>query len=303
MKIAVALGGGGAKGYAHIGIIRALLESGVKIDIVTGTSIGAFVGAIFADGGIEELEEFVLKIKFSKLPQILTPAFSRLGLLSGDYAKKLLDQFLDVKNIEDLSIPFAVVATDINNGKSVTFTSGSIKNAIRASIAIPGLITPVLMDDCFLVDGGATDPVPVEAARKLGADIVIAVDLVSNFKPFTDDVGTRRILKQLPFQSKIENLGDYIKTIGESLYLFESKKRSSFSNKTVFDIIQRISVVTQARLIETSFRLTPPDIVLRPEVSNIGILDFHKAKQGIEAGQSSIKDKIEDINKIISGKN
>lgn len=300
MKIGLALGGGGAKGYAHIGIIKSLRDSGINIDVVTGTSIGAFIGAIHAGNQIDKLEDYVKKITFGKLPKILSPAFSRLGLLSGDYAKKLLDEFLDVQNIEELSIPLGVIATDINNGETVTFTSGSIKDAIRASIAIPGLITPVLLGERFLVDGGATEPVPVEAARNLGADVVIAVDLISNFQPFTEDIGTRRIFRDLPFKSGIDNITDYIKSVGESFYIYENKKGSPFSNKTVFDIIQRISVVTQAKLIDTSFRINPPDIIIRPEVTDIGILEFHKAKQGIEAGNESIMHMLDDVKKLVN---
>lgn len=300
MKIGLALGGGGAKGYAHIGIIKSLVNSGIKIDIVTGTSIGALMGAVYAGGKLEELEQYVRKITFAKLPKMLSPAFSRLGLLSGDYAKKLLDELLDVENIEDLSLPLGVIATDINNGECVTFTSGSIKDAIRASIAIPGLITPVLIGDKFLVDGGATEPVPVEAARKMGADVVIAVDLITNFRPFSEDLGTRGILKDMPFKTGIDNLGDYIKSVGESLYLFEKKQKTVFANKTVFDVLQRISVVTQARLIDKSFKLNPPDVIIRPDVTNIGILDFHKAGKGISAGEESVKNMMKDIKETVS---
>ncbi len=298
MKIGLALGGGGAKGYSHIGIIKSLRNSGIDIDIITGTSIGAFIGAVYAGGQLDELEKFVNKITFGKLPKILSPAFSRLGLLSGDYAKKLLDEFLDVENIEDLSIPLGVIATDINNGECVNFTSGSIKDAIRASIAIPGLITPVLIGDRFLVDGGATEPVPVEAARDMGADVVIAVDLITNFRLFSEDRGTRGILEDMPFKAGIENLGDYIKSVGESLYLFQNRNKSVLANKTVFDILQRISVITQARLIEKSFKLNPPDVVIRPDVSGIGILDFHKAKRGIYSGEESVEKLLHDIRRV-----
>lgn len=299
MKIGLALGGGGAKGYSHIGVIKELLRSGMNIDIVTGTSIGAFIGAVYAGGQLDELEKFVNKITFGKLPKILSPAFSRLGLLSGDYAKKLIDELLDVKNIENLPTPLGVIATDINSGECVNFTSGSIKDAIRASIAIPGLVTPVLIGEKFLVDGGATEPVPVEAAREMGADIVIAVDLITGFKPFSEDRGTRGMLEDMPFKAGIENISDYIKSVGESLYLFQNRDRSVFANKTVFDILQRISVVTQATLIDKSFKLNPPDIIIRPDVAEIGILDFHKAKKGISVGEKAAEKSMKEIKELI----
>lgn len=298
MKLGIALGGGGAKGYAHLGILKALKEAGLEFDIVTGTSIGAFIGAVYAGGGLKKLEEISHGIKLKDLPRILAPAFSKHGLLSGNYIKKLLDRVINIENIEDLEIPFAAVCVDINKGEVVAFSSGSIQNAIRASIAIPGLFTPVIDGEKFLVDGGVLDPVPVEAARNLGADIVIAVDLISDYKTFSEDIGTKRILKDLPFHTELEHLGDYIKTLGESIYIFEAKDRGIFSSKTVADIIQRISVVTQSRVVDLGFKLNPPDLVIRPDVTDIGILDFHKGKEGIEIGTKAVKKLESQISEI-----
>lgn len=298
MKKAIALGGGGAKGYAHLGVIKALKEIDVHFDIVTGTSIGSFIGAVYAGGGIEELEKISSKINMADLPRILTPAFSKHGLLSGNYINQLLQKVISQKKIEDLPIKYAAISVDINKGEIVKFTNGDLAKAIRSSIAIPGLFTPVIDGDRFLVDGGVMEPVPINSARRLGADIVIAVDLISDFKDFSEEAGTKGILDDLPFKAEIDHLGDYIKQIGEALYLFEKDKKL-FNDKTVVDIVQRISVITQARLIENQIQLSSPEIVITPNVSEIGILDFHKSKEGIEAGYEAAKEKLPEIKKLL----
>ena len=298
MKKAIALGGGGAKGYAHMGVLKALKELNINFDIVTGTSIGSFVGAVYAGGGIEELEEISSKINIADLPRILTPAFSKHGLLSGNYINKLLAKVISQKNIEELPIKYAAVSVDINRGEVVKFTEGNLGKAIRSSIAIPGLFTPVIDGDRFLVDGGVMEPVPVNAARKLGADFVVAVDLISDFKNFSEEAGTKGILDDLPFKAEIDSLGDYIKKLGESLYLFE-KDKVIFNDKTVVDIVQRISVITQSRLIQNQIQLSSPEIVITPKTSEIGILDFHKSKEGIEAGYKATKEKFPEIKSLL----
>ena len=298
MKKAIALGGGGAKGYAHLGVLKALKELDIQFDIVSGTSIGSFIGAVYAGGGIEELEEIASKINIADLPRILTPAFSRHGLLSGSYINRLLAKVITQNNIEELPIKYAAVSVDINQGEIVMFTSGDLGKAIRSSIAIPGLFTPVIDGDRFLVDGGVMEPVPINTARKLGADFVVAVDLISDFKKFSDEAGTKNILDDMPFKSEIDNIGEYIKKLGETLYLFE-KDKDFFDEKTVVDIVQRISVITQSRLIENQVQLNSHEVVITPLVSEIGILDFHKSKEGIEAGYKAAKDKFPEIKALL----
>ena len=298
MKKAIALGGGGAKGYAHLGVLKALKELDIHFDIVTDTSIGSFVGAVYAGGGIEKLEEISSKINIADLPRILTPAFSKHGLLSGNYINQLLQKVITQEKIEELPIKYAAVSVDINKGETVSFTKGNLGMAIRSSIAVPGLFTPVIDGDRFLVDGGVMEPVPVNSARKLGADFVVAVDLISKFKTFSEEAGTKGILDDLPFKTEIDHLGDYIKKLGETLYLFEKDKKL-FNDKTVVDIVQRISVISQSRMIENQVQLGNPEIVITPDVTEIGVLDFHKSKEGIEAGYKATKEKLPEIKKLL----
>ena len=298
MKKAIALGGGGAKGYAHLGVLKALRELNIEFDIVTGTSIGSLVGAVYAGGGIDELERISRKINIGDLPRILAPAFSKRGLLSGNYINKLLKKVISQEKIEQLPKLFAAIAVDINKGETVEFTKGKLDKAIRASIAIPGLFTPVIDKGKFLVDGGVLEPVPVRTAKKLGAEIVIAVDLISIYKDFSKELGTKGILNEIPLKTEFENIGDYIKRIGESFYLFE-KNKEAYHEKTVIDIIQRISIITQSRLIENEIKIVGADIVVRPDVSDIGILEFHKSSEGIEAGYKATKKMFPEIKKAL----
>ncbi len=142
------------------------------------------------------------------------------------------------------------------------------------------------------------EPVPVNSARKLGADFVVAVDLISKFKTFSEEAGTKGIFDDMPFKTEIDHLGNYIKKLGETLYLFEKDKKL-FNDKTVVDIVQRISVISQSRMIENQIQLGNPEIVITPDVTEIGVLDFHKSKEGIEAGYKATKEKLPEIKKLL----
>lgn len=181
MKTGIALGGGGAKGFAHIGVLGAFSAAGIEFDMVSGTSIGALVGAVYAAGKLPHLEDISLRYRFKDIPFLLGPTWPARGLFSGNYVERLLNKIVNIEKIEDLGKPFAAVAVDVNRAETVTFTSGSLCTAVHASMAIPGLFTPVLLGDKLLVDGGVLEPVPVKVLKELGADIVVAVDLLSNF--------------------------------------------------------------------------------------------------------------------------
>lgn len=181
--IGVALGGGGALGMAHIGVLKALEENGIKPDIIVGTSIGAIVGGAYACGfTASELEEKSLKVKTTNL---LDVNFNPQGVLSGKSAERTITAIIDGdKQIENLPIKFASVSVDINECQEYVFESGSLVKAMRCSMSVPGVFIPVKMDDKLMVDGGVLNNVPADVARRLGADVVIAVNLVSDFKPY-----------------------------------------------------------------------------------------------------------------------
>jgi len=263
MTIGLALGGGGAKGFAHLGVLEALGEAGIEFDVVAGTSIGALIGAVYVSGNLEKLESFAINLGLSDIPFLLGPTWPKGGLFSGSYIEKLIDEFIEAENIEDLPKPFAAVSVDLNKAEVVTFTKGSLKRAIRASASIPGLFKPVIFEDKLLVDGGVLESVPDQAARSLGADFIVAVDLLSDLSG--------------PRGSKI-------------------KKPPS-----IVEVVQRSSIVAQRRITEYKFKENPPDIVIRPPLSGIKVMDFHIGKSiieiGKEAAQKVLPELLEKINK------
>lgn len=183
MKIGLALGSGAARGWAHIGVIQALEEMGIKIDIVTGCSIGSYVGASYASGKLPELANWVESLTEWQVFALMGVGFHKGGLMSGQKVFTALEEDFTFETFEQLNKPFAAVATDLYSGREVNFMSGSVVSAVRASCSIPGLFPPTLHDNRWLVDGGVVNPVPVNMCRMLGADFVIAVNLSADFRP------------------------------------------------------------------------------------------------------------------------
>lgn len=179
-KIGLALGSGGAKGLAHIGVIKVLEENGISIDFIAGSSIGAMVGGCYAAlKNINEIEKFALGNNSRQMLSFIDLALQRGGLVHGEKIKKFLEQFVDGINIEECKISFLAVATDLKNGEAIVLKKGKLSEIIRASIACPPVFRPVEIESRFLGDGGLSMPVPVEIVKEMGADIVIAVNLDS----------------------------------------------------------------------------------------------------------------------------
>nr|WP_274389344.1 patatin-like phospholipase family protein [Paraburkholderia tagetis] len=202
-RVGLVLGGGAARGWAHIGAIRALEEAGIKPDVVCGTSIGALVGAVYANGDLDWLEEWVGKLTWQTVVRLLDLRFSG-GLLGG---RKVIDLFakqFDGRTIDELAMPFTAVATELDTGREVWLRDGGVVDAVRASIAIPGLFTPIWHDGVWLVDGGLSNPVPVSAARAMRADMVIAIDLNHDILNGRDLGG---MLDTLPRETPVEGAG------------------------------------------------------------------------------------------------
>ncbi|HEY9198875.1 MAG TPA: patatin-like phospholipase family protein, partial [Gammaproteobacteria bacterium] len=175
-RIGLALGGGSARGWAHIGVIRALADAGIEPDIVCGTSIGALVGAAYVDGDLDQMETWVRSLRLQTVVSFLDFSLSS-GLIKGDRLIEFFRSHFVDRDIRELDRPFGAVATDLRRGREVWLREGRVSDAVHASIALPGLFTPVQRDGSWLVDGGLVNPVPVSLCRAMGADIVIAVDL------------------------------------------------------------------------------------------------------------------------------
>jgi NTE family protein len=318
LKIGLVLGGGSARGLAHVGVILALEAYNIPIDIIAGTSIGSVIGSLYASGAtIKQLEEMALSIKMSKTLFMLDSTFPHSGLISGDRIEKMLNRFaLKDKTFDDLSISFAAVATDVESGVEVILNQGKVIDAVRASIAIPGIFTTVKYGDYYLVDGGVVDPVPVDVAQMMGADIIIAVSL-AKINPYPTilmidkETGNLKEVKNLEDLKINKEESPKFKDIEENTSLIDKKKgflkekieqvKSKFEGPNIFEIISQSSDIMGAKITDQS--LEGADVVIVPfGIKEINLFDFDKAEILIKGGIMATLINIPEIKRAIKEK-
>jgi NTE family protein len=280
--VGLALGSGSARGWAHVGVIRALEQAGIRPDLVCGTSIGALVGAAYAAGELDRFEQWLLGLGFKDVVAFMDVSLSS-GLLKGE---RLMDffrrNFLD-RPLEELAMPFATVATSLRTGAEVWLRQGSTLDAVRASIALPGLFAPVLHEGSVLVDGGLVNPVPVSLARAMGADVVIAVDLGS-------DILGRHLRAQSPVEAPAGEVGDWIRKLQGSLgALIPARSPDEPRMPSMLDVLTTSINIMQVRISRSRMAGEPPDLVVAPRLAHFGLLDFHRAKEAIEEGKRAVE--------------
>lgn len=279
--IGLALGGGAARGWAHVGVIRALEEAGIRPDLICGTSVGALVGAAYAAGEIDHFEQWVLGMGLKEVVSFLDVRLNG-GVLKGE---KLMEfyrtNFVDLP-IEQLAMPFGAVATSLHNGAEVWLRSGSTVEAIRASIALPGLLSPVLREEQILVDGGLVNPVPVSLARAMGADIVIAVDLNS-------DLLGRHLRDDIPTPPPTDPVSEWLKKLQDNFSpMMPWNSSDSPKLPSMLDVVTSGINIMQVRITRSRMAGDPPDVTISPQLSHLGLLEFHRAKEAIEVGRSAV---------------
>ncbi|MCW4455812.1 patatin-like phospholipase RssA [Flavobacterium sp. MXW15] len=280
-RIGLALGGGSARGWAHIGVISALEENGIRPDVIAGTSIGALVGAVHAGGQLGPFEDWVRTLTPRDVMSLMDFQFGG-GVLKGVRLMDFLRNRFNDAQIEDLAIPFAATATVLQTGAEVWLRSGSAIDAVRASIALPALFTPVHHEGRLLVDGGLVNPVPVSLARAMEADIVIAVDLASGL--------LGRNLR--PSEAKPAEPGghEWLRRLQASVGgLLSSSARTEPSLPSLLSVVSTSIDIMQVRITRSRMAGDPPEVLLRPQVADIGLLDFHRAAEGIEAGRRAVE--------------
>lgn len=271
-RLGIALGSGSARGWAHIGVLRALQEAGIEPDVVCGTSIGAFVGAAYASGDLDKLEAWVGSLSRRDVLGFFDVSLAG-GLIKG---AKLFDfaatSFLD-NSFSELDRPFACVATDLATGREIWLREGSVAAAVRASIALPGLFSPQLLDERFLVDGGLVNPVPVSLCRALDAEIVIAVDLGMdmlttlqrrNGKPTLSGGGWRN------------TVGRWFGS-GEDMPVLPS----------LADVVSNSIAIMQGRISRSRMAGEPADVLIAPRLGQLNLLDYHRAGEAVAAGRKA----------------
>jgi NTE family protein len=303
--IGLALGGGAARGFAHIGIVRTLIAHGIIPDVVVGTSIGAVIGGAYATGQLDTLEEWARSLQPRNILGYLDIRLNGSGLIGGDKLAAQLEAAIGQTLIEDLPLKFASVATEVRTGHEIWLTHGRIVDAMRASYALPGIFAPVLVGDRWLVDGALVNPVPVSAARALGAEIVIAANLSSDVfthsttiyshgpsAEVTVAVEPEAAIAPAPPKRGFGRLFSAERTMKREF--FGSGGRPGISTVMVdaFNIMQ--DRITRARLAGD-----PPDMLITPRVGQIGWFDFHRADDLIGFGARAAERAIDSIQEAI----
>lgn len=296
-KIGLALGSGSARGWAHFGVFQALEECGVRVDYVAGTSIGALAGAVFASGTTESFLEIVPTLEWKRVAGFFDWVLPRSGLIDGRKIASFVREHVHEKLIEDLPIPFAAVATDLLTGTESVLDRGDVIEAVRASMAFPGILTPVRCGDQVLTDGGLVNPIPVDVVRRMGADIVIAVDLnhdIVTRKGAARKPTPRRTMKKAVTDwagRRIADRSRILTSINDKLAQMDFPRRNRLGEPTGKDRLPSIFEVlfTSISILEqqvTAMRLAvdPPDLLIQPALGHIRLLEFNKAEEGIRAG-------------------
>lgn len=295
-KIGLALGSGSARGWSHIGVIRALADLGIKPDIVTGCSIGAIVGAAYAKDELDKLEAWVRQLKWKEVVELMDVSFIGGGFLKGDKLMSFFEGYTKDINIEDLKIPFGAVTTDLDSGREIWLQNGSLLDAVRASFALPGLFTPVEREGRWYVDGGLVNPVPVSLCRAMGAEVVIAVNLNG------DVIGKQRRhrdkeIAQARKQETEAEMELWDRFVNQFKNSMKSKKEEWLeellgNNKDMpgmFEVMASSINIMQDRITRSRMAGDPADVMLTPHLAHIGILEFDRAKEVIAEGEASVQ--------------
>lgn len=294
-RIGLALGGGSARGWAHIGVIHALEEAGIETDVVAGTSIGAIVGGCWLAGRLPELERFARAVTKRRMLQLMDFSLSGRGLIGGNRLGNLLAEHLGDRRLDDLPRTFTAVATELGTGHEIWLSSGSMVEAIRASYALPGIFTPIRVGGRWLVDGALVNPVPVSVCRAFGARVVIAVNLGA------DSLGRGTVIHHhapplaAPAQGEIGADGrrdnpSWMRTVmgGETAGL----PGIPGVMMEAFNIIQ--DRITRARLAGD-----PPDLMVSPKLGRVGLFEFHRASEAIDLGYEATRRNVAEIRDLV----
>jgi NTE family protein len=288
MKIGLALGAGAARGWAHIGIIEALEEMGIQIDVVAGCSIGAYVGSAYTSGHLAELKEWACSLGEWQILSLLGVGINKGGIASGEKVfTKLADDFC-YSTFEQMHKPLAVTATDLYTGREVVFKEGDVGDSIRASCAIPALFSPVKYQGRWLVDGAVVNPVPVNLCRQLGADIVIAVNLSADFRP---EMVERSRQAHEQAQQKTDDVLSKSNSLLRSW--FSPDKQQDEENEPappgIMSVMSNALDIMQARVTRSRLAGDPPHILIEPHLRDVGILEFNRAEELVAQGKEAVE--------------
>lgn len=294
--VALALGGGAARGLAHIGVLRVLEKHGIRPSIVSGTSIGAVVGGMWAAGKLDAFSEWSLALTKRSILRYIDPAFAAPGLISGKRLSDRLVQELTGMEVESLPVTFGTIATEFGTGHEIWLTRGSLADAIQASYSLPGIFTPHKVGNRWLMDGALVNPIPVSMARALGGRLVIAVNLNSEV------FGRGTVIQDHggPLLDPEETLAQArpgLKSLfrPDRLWRGTSPPAEPGAPRALSGVMINAFNVMQDRIARARLAGDPPDVMISPKLGKIGLFDFHRASEAIEAGIEATERMMDDI--------
>jgi NTE family protein len=298
--LGLALGGGAARGFAHIGVLRTLLKAGLKFEIIAGTSIGAMAGGCYAAGHLNSFEDWARSLTRRRVFGYLDFSLAGSGLIGGARLAEKLNATLGRTQIDDLPLRYAAIATEIGTGHEIWLTRGRLADAVRASYSLPGVLAPVRVGGRWLMDGALVNPVPVSAARALGARVVVAINLNA------DLIGRGSTISSHGSDDSDNIIGDPVEphrglrgmfaaeqTIRRQFLGGEGRPGFSTVMMEAFNIMQ--DRITRARLAGD-----PPDITISPRLGGIGLIDFHRANEAIEIGAEATERALDSIGEVMA---
>jgi NTE family protein len=285
-RIGLALGAGSARGWAHIGAIRALEERDIKPDIVCGTSIGALVGAAYASGQLHKLEEWVSGLAWTTVVRMMDLTWKG-GLIRGERLFKLFRSTFEEHDIAELPVAYGAVATELASGREVWLREGNVLDAVRASIAMPGLFTPVVRDGVVLVDGGLVNPVPISVCRAFGADLVIAVDLSwGKFGPYRERGKSREAPVSAP-----RDVPGWLERL-KPAWLDRptpAPHGDRVAIPSIFEVFNTALDIGMQKVARSRQAGDPADVLITPLLPDFGSMEYHRAKEAIEEGRAAVE--------------
>ncbi|PRH86658.1 NTE family protein rssA [Labrys okinawensis] len=304
--LGLALGGGAARGFAHIGVIRVLVEAGYDVDVIAGTSIGAVVGGCYIAGRLDDIEEWARSLTKRRVLNFLDLNFGGSGLMSGTKLALLLQNGLDGMQIENLRIPFVAIATEIGPGHEIWLTRGNLVTAMRASYALPGIFEPVRIGGRWLMDGALVNPVPVSAARALGARAVIAVNLNGELTGRGGVIhtfgATSNEMDDPPVPMRKRNgLGAATSMVRRGFgFARPSEARQRRNSPGIHTVMMEAFNITQDRISRSRLAGDPPDVSIGPRLGRISPFDFHRAAEAIDMGAEAALKSLDDIKETMA---
>jgi NTE family protein len=285
--IGLALGSGSSRGWSHIGIINALADLGISPSVICGTSIGSLVGAAYASNRLHKLEEWVCSLTRLDTVRFFEINTSLSGFVNKERFRSFLNEYVasEEVTIEDLGKQYAAVATDLETGREIWLNQGLLLEAVWASISLPGLFPAIRNNNRWLVDGGLVNPVPVSVCRAMGADIVIAVNLNGDIVGKYFDEEKRKKNSQVSKGNSYE-FSNLIREYTDSLF---SSFRDKEETPSLFDAIAGSMNIAQDRITRSRLAGDPPDIILSPRLSHIGLLEFYRGNEAIKEGKHCVQ--------------